>query len=177
MTFPTTLAGQCGRNANGKDATTWLGTGNKDCCKGSQPCGKGEGDCDQDNDCAGSLVCGENNCGWGMDPGGNLDDCCEEPATISNKRRKRHAENTGEFSTEKLELTFNPARKAEHLQDMEAQRQEAREMYENMDFEKGYRGIFEMLWYSQMPCFDIKDVTSSKNDEHGKGAKEKIMIL
>lgn len=40
-------------------------------------------------------------------------------------------------------------------------------MYENMDLEKGYQGIFEMLWYSQMPCFDVKAVTSSKDDEHG----------
>ena len=50
---------------------------------------------------------------------------------------------------------------------MEAQRAEAREMYENMDLEKGYKGIFEMLWYSQMPCFDVKEVTSSKKNEHG----------
>ena len=53
------------------------------------------------------------------------------------------------------------------MQDMEAQREEARKMYENMDLEKGYQGIFEMLWYSQMPCYDIKEVTSTKNDEHG----------
>ena len=40
-------------------------------------------------------------------------------------------------------------------------------MYENMDLKNGFEGIFEMLWYSQMPCFDVRQVTSSKNDEHG----------
>ena len=36
------------------------------------PCGVAEGDCDDDSDCAGDLVCGDNNCGW---PGS--DDCCK----------------------------------------------------------------------------------------------------
>ena len=28
----------------------------------SNMCGEGEGDCNQDEDCAGSLICGNNNC-------------------------------------------------------------------------------------------------------------------
>merc|ERR1719379_2197231 len=35
----------------------------------------GEGDCDRNSDCAGSLVCGFNNCPWGDE-----DDCCTYPA-------------------------------------------------------------------------------------------------
>ena len=47
--------------------------GDGSCCTSSNRCGIGEGDCDEDNDCYGSLVCNNdlNNCAWG----GN-DDCC-----------------------------------------------------------------------------------------------------
>ena len=33
-----------------------------DCCKTSDPCGVGEGDCDIDADCEGDLVCAKDNC-------------------------------------------------------------------------------------------------------------------
>merc|ERR1712159_455656 len=41
------------------------------CCTKDTPCGLGEGDCDSDNECAGSLTCGNDNCPWG-----DGDDCC-----------------------------------------------------------------------------------------------------
>ena len=37
-------------------------------------CGVGEGDCDDDSECAGPLVCGTDNCPWG-----DADDCCMQP--------------------------------------------------------------------------------------------------
>ena len=33
------------------------------CCTVENPCGIGEGDCDNDNQCIGYLVCGTDNCG------------------------------------------------------------------------------------------------------------------
>ena len=51
--------------------------GNNDgsCCTASNPCGIGQGDCDNNFQCAGDLNCGANNCA-----AGNLDmDCCEGP--------------------------------------------------------------------------------------------------
>ena len=95
---------------------------------------------------------------------------CMDTDPCGSKRRKRNVQKQNQVNqhdTESLDLVFNPARQVKYLQDMEAQRQEAREMYENMDLKKGYQGIFEMLWYSQMPCFDVKEVTSSRNNEHG----------
>ena len=41
-------------------------------CNDDSPCSKGEGDCDGDSQCGGSLVCGTNNCETG--PTGL--DCC-----------------------------------------------------------------------------------------------------
>ena len=58
-----------------RDDTTWQMDGNEDCCSNGIEgfCGEGEGDCDRDSECAGSLVCGRNNCPWGP---GDGDDCC-----------------------------------------------------------------------------------------------------
>ena len=43
------------------------------CCQSYAQCGLGEGDCDDDEDCSGDLVCGTNNCAAGR---ATLD-CCE----------------------------------------------------------------------------------------------------
>jgi len=43
------------------------------CCTSKKKCGMGDGDCDKDSDCIGSLVCGTDNCPkrWGK-----TKDCC-----------------------------------------------------------------------------------------------------
>ena len=43
------------------------------CCTVENPCGLGEGDCDQDNQCIGNFVCGYENCGSEFP---RLADCC-----------------------------------------------------------------------------------------------------
>ena len=43
-----------------------------------------------------------------------------------------------------------------------------------MDLEKSYEALFELLWYSQIPCFDIMGVTSNE-DEFGK--KMRLQII
>ena len=47
------------------------------CCTNAAPCGLGTGDCDYDSECAGNLVCGDDNCAAGSP---NLD-CCMDPAS------------------------------------------------------------------------------------------------
>ena len=48
----------------------------RECCSIQNPCVEGAGDCDEDDECEGDLVCGSNNCGaeftWGSA------DCCEK---------------------------------------------------------------------------------------------------
>ena len=51
------------------------------CCTSSSPCGLGKGDCAIDYDCAGDLVCGEDNCGRGAL------DCCVRPLREDIKKR------------------------------------------------------------------------------------------
>ena len=59
--------------------TTWSKF-DGDCCSVDDPCGSGEGDCDDDNDCIGDLVCGKNNCGEGFPKGA---DCCQDAGTLN----------------------------------------------------------------------------------------------
>ena len=49
-----------------------------DCCTASSPCGLGYGDCDTDEECAGPLVCGDNNC----EAGDYRMDCCQEKVCL-----------------------------------------------------------------------------------------------
>ena len=44
-----------------------------DCCTALHPCELGGGDCDNDGECAGNLVCGSNNCGGIFE---STADCC-----------------------------------------------------------------------------------------------------
>ena len=48
------------------------------CCKGECPCALGEGDCDDDSECVGDLICHQNleNCGADFPVGF---DCCTQP--------------------------------------------------------------------------------------------------
>jgi len=48
------------------------------CCTASNPCEEADGDCDTDEQCVGSLVCGTDNCG-GKPPFDSTDDCCMKP--------------------------------------------------------------------------------------------------
>ena len=34
--------------------------------------------------------------------------------------------------------------------------------------ENSYKALFELLWNSQIPCFDVMNVTSKSNYEYGK---------
>ena len=52
--------------------------GNDACCTKEKPCGVHEGDCDEDVDCKGFLICKDNNCPWKSD----RDDCCEYPIQL-----------------------------------------------------------------------------------------------
>ena len=71
---------KCGFYTSGCNASN---TENHSCCTSSYPCVTGEGDCDSDSQCAGNLVCGEDNCihldsDW-SDP---LFDCCTKGKNI-----------------------------------------------------------------------------------------------
>ena len=47
-------------------------------CSVSAPCGEGQGDCNYNAQCKGSLICGTDNCDGAY---ASTDDCCYDPAT------------------------------------------------------------------------------------------------
>ena len=49
----------------------------------NRKCGLGEGDCDDDAECEGDLVCGDNNCNPTLDDFYVGSDCCVEPGNYS----------------------------------------------------------------------------------------------
>ena len=36
-----------------------------------------------------------------------------------------------------------------------------------MNLTKSYPSLFEILWYTQLPCFDVENVTSEYRDQYG----------
>merc|ERR1719367_893683 len=86
------LADCCYDPAAVTPATDCLGGGplTWSCCTPQAQCGENQGDCDDDGDCAGDLVCGANMCnadfntlfdGAGFFPAGSAD-CCVTQATV-----------------------------------------------------------------------------------------------
>ena len=43
--------------------------------------------------------------------------------------------------------------------------EEYEENFGSLDYEKSYHKLFELLWYGQLPCVDIKGITSELQDE------------
>ena len=41
-------------------------------------------------------------------------------------------------------------------------------MYDAIDLESSYYNIFELLWYSQLPCFDVLNVTTKVQEDFGR---------
>merc|ERR1712106_181519 len=52
--------------------------GERSCCSKEEPCKEGGGDCDDDEDCSGSLVCGRNNCQDFNPLATTSADCCKK---------------------------------------------------------------------------------------------------
>ena len=81
----------------------------------------------------------------------------EFPCTQSSRKKRNTQENQ---SIEKLNLMLNPQMKNEREAKIEFARQEYDDNFGNLDLEKSYDNLFEILWYSQLPCFDVRNVTS-----------------
>ena len=66
---------------------------------------------------------------------------------------------------QKLDLSLDPNKKEER----ENQTRNAIRRYDEdfglIDLEKSYHSLFELLWYGQMPCTDVRGITSEMKDE------------
>ena len=66
-----------------------------------------------------------------------------------------------------LDEVFIPSKKSESkLKSIEAQKAFTKS-FKDMDLQKSYESLFEILWYSQVPCFDVNSVTSETKGQFG----------
>ena len=66
---------------------------------------------------------------------------------------------------ERLDILLDPE-KEETRKDMEENiKKEFYENFGNMSMTESYESLFQLLWYSQLPCFDVNQTTSTKMDE------------
>ena len=65
-----------------------------------------------------------------------------------------------------MNLVLDPSMEQERLSEIEKAKNDYEREFGSMTKTKdAIRNLFEILWYSQLPCFDIKDITSETKDE------------
>ena len=91
--------------------------------------------------------------------------CSASDQTQTNGRKRRETDQTEasldnifknkKSSGLKLESSANQAKAA------------YKEDFKKMNLDKSYPSLFEILWYTQLPCFDVENVTSEFRDQYG----------
>ena len=61
---------------------------------------------------------------------------------------------------EKKLRTINQARRA------------YRASFAKLDMEAAHDSLFELMWYSQLPCFDVEHHTSTKNNQRSDSSSK-----
>ena len=84
---------------------------------------------------------------------------------ISNKKKRE----ANQDKVASLDWIFKDQKRSKSSLKMEANKAKGtyRESFKKMDLEKSYPALFEILWYTQLPCFDIENVTSEYRDQYG----------
>ena len=91
------------------------------------------------------------------------------PCFSGSARKRRDASENSEGGSnsqaQKLNLMLDPSMANERLAKLEQARKDYNENFGAADLQKAYESLFEILWYSQMPCFDVRNVTSDAKDQ------------
>ena len=66
---------------------------------------------------------------------------------------------------EKLNLMLDPDQKELRMKKSSDAKKKYDDEFGELDFKAAYAKLFEILWYSQLPCFDIRNITSQNKDE------------
>ena len=65
---------------------------------------------------------------------------------------------------QKLDVSIDPTKVEEREKRTNESIQNYEETFGSLDMDKSYIHLFELLWYSQMPCFDVRGLTSESMD-------------
>ena len=66
---------------------------------------------------------------------------------------------------ETIDVSIDPTKTEERAMKTKESIENYEESFGSLDMDKSYEALFELLWYSQMPCFDVKGLTSEAKDQ------------
>ena len=64
-----------------------------------------------------------------------------------------------------LNMILDPSKSEVRAQKVKETKEKFYEDFGQLDIEKSYEKLFELLWYTRLPCFDVKGITSKQKDE------------
>ena len=64
-----------------------------------------------------------------------------------------------------LNTMLDPSLVIERTQKIETAKAQYFKNFEEMNISRSYDKLFELLWYTRLPCFDVKGITSKQKDE------------
>ena len=64
------------------------------------------------------------------------------------------------LNTQLIKNSLDPGMKGERMEKIEEAIKEYDTDFGLMDMETAYPALFELLWYSQLPCVDVKGIDS-----------------
>ena len=66
---------------------------------------------------------------------------------------------------QRLDMALNPRKQEQRKEAMEREIHKYETTFGQIDLEKRYHVFFDLLWYGQLPCTDVKGLTSEIKDE------------
>ena len=69
------------------------------------------------------------------------------------------------LNLQKIEISLDPDKKEEREEQQRIAIQHYDTAFGALDLEKAYVPLFQLLWYSQLPCVDVREITSEAKDE------------
>ena len=64
-----------------------------------------------------------------------------------------------------MNLLLNPDKKDDRKENEEKAKKKYDDTFGKMNLQASYRSLFMIMWYSQLPCFDVKNITSTAAGE------------
>ena len=61
---------------------------------------------------------------------------------------------------QRLETSLDPSKEEERKRQVKQAMREYHEKFGGLEFEKIYQPMFDLLWYTQLPCSDVRGWTS-----------------
>ena len=80
---------------------------------------------------------------------------CTELTKLTT-RKEDEATTTLPPNIAKLDMSLDPTKEHDRFQATKQEIKTYDDNFASLDYEKSFSALFELLWYAQMPCFDVK---------------------